>query len=109
MNEMHGVRSCGFPGGTSGKEPACHCRRHKRCWFDPWVGKILGGRHGNPLQYFRLENPMDRDWRATVHRVTQSQTQLKRLSMQKELQTSYKIFHIRCIKSPITGNENPLI
>ena len=27
----------GFPGGASGKEPACQCRR---CGFDPWVGKI---------------------------------------------------------------------
>ena len=25
----------------SSKEPACQCRRHKRCGFDPWVGKIL--------------------------------------------------------------------
>ena len=31
----------GFPGGTSGKEPDCQCRRHKRRGFDPWVGKIL--------------------------------------------------------------------
>ena len=31
----------GFPGGTSGKEPACQCRRIKRCRFDLWVGKIL--------------------------------------------------------------------
>ena len=23
--------------GTSGKEPACQCRRHKRHGFDPWV------------------------------------------------------------------------
>jgi len=30
----------GFPGGTSDKEAACQCRRHKRCRFDPWVGKI---------------------------------------------------------------------
>ena len=30
----------GFPGGTSDKEPACQCRRLKRCQFDPWVGKI---------------------------------------------------------------------
>ena len=28
----------GFPGGTSGKEPTCQCRRHKRHGFDPWVG-----------------------------------------------------------------------
>ena len=26
-------------GDTVGKESACLCRRHKRCGFDPWVGK----------------------------------------------------------------------
>ena len=30
----------GFPVGTSGKEPTCQCRRHKRHRFNPWVGKI---------------------------------------------------------------------
>ena len=25
-----------FPGGSSGKEPPCQCRRHKRWEFDPW-------------------------------------------------------------------------
>ena len=46
----------------------------------PESGRSLGGGHGNPLQYSCLENPMDgRAWRATVHRITQSQTQLKRL------------------------------
>ena len=30
----------GFPGGASGKEPACQRRRSKRCRLDPWVGKI---------------------------------------------------------------------
>ena len=30
----------GFPGGASGKEPTCQCRRHKRPGFDPWLGKI---------------------------------------------------------------------
>ena len=34
----------GFPGGTSGKEPACQCRKHKRWEFDPWVRKISGSR-----------------------------------------------------------------
>ena len=29
-----------FPGGTSGKEPACQCRRHKRHGFSLWLGKI---------------------------------------------------------------------
>ena len=30
----------GFPGGASGKEPTCQCRRCKRHGFDPWVEKI---------------------------------------------------------------------
>ena len=34
------IWNLGFPGGTSGKESACQCRRHKRCGFDPWVRKI---------------------------------------------------------------------
>ena len=30
----------GFPGGSMGKESACKCKRHRRCGFNPWVGKI---------------------------------------------------------------------
>ena len=30
----------GFPGGASGEEPACQCRRHKRCGFDSWIAKV---------------------------------------------------------------------
>ena len=63
---------------TSGKASVCNVG-------DP--GSISGlGRYpeegnGNPLQYPCLENPMDRGaWQATVHGVTKSQTQLKRLS-----------------------------
>ena len=42
----------------------------------------IGEGNGNPLQYSCLENPMDRGaWWAAVHRVAQSRTQLKRLSM----------------------------
>ena len=26
----------GFPGGASGKEPTCQCRRHKRPWRREW-------------------------------------------------------------------------
>ena len=45
------------------------------------LGRSPGGGHGNPLQYFCLENPMDRGPRwATVQRVAKSQTRLKRLS-----------------------------
>ena len=34
----HNLRS--FPGGASGREPACQYRRQKRYGFSPWVGKI---------------------------------------------------------------------
>ena len=33
--------SKGFPGGASGKQPTCQCRRCKRLGFDPWVRKIF--------------------------------------------------------------------
>ena len=39
----------------------------------PGLGSTPGGRHGNPLQYSCLENPMDREaWQATAHRAAQS-------------------------------------
>ena len=46
-------------------------------------GRSPQGGNGNPLQYSRLENPMDGGaWRARVHG-SESQTQLKRLSRNK--------------------------
>ena len=70
----------GFPGGASGKKPTSQCRRHKRHSI-PRSGRSPGGEHDNPLQYFCLENPMDRGvWQTTVHSVAKSRTQLKRLS-----------------------------
>ena len=64
----------GFPGSSNSKESACNVRD---------LGSIPGSRrspgegNGKPLQYFCLENPMDRGaWRATVHGVAKSQTQL---------------------------------
>ena len=47
----------------------------------PGLVRSPGGGHGDLLQYSCLENPMDRGvWRATVHRVAKSWTQLKQLS-----------------------------
>ena len=78
----HTLTYIGFPGSASGKEPAWQCRRCKRCGFDPWVRKICWRRHGNPLQYSCLENPMNRGvWWATVHEYTKNWIQLKQLSM----------------------------
>ena len=70
----------GFPGGASGKEPTCQCRRSKKLGFNPWVRISPGGGHSNPLQYSCLKNPMDRViWWAAVHRVPQGRRRLKRL------------------------------
>ena len=41
----------GFPNDTSGKEPACQCRRRKRHRFDPWVRQI-------PWRRDRLPSPV---------------------------------------------------
>ena len=44
----------------------------------PGLGRSSGEGNGNPLQYSRLENPMDRgDWQAAVHGVTESWTLLQ--------------------------------
>ena len=40
VTELMYIHPEGFPGGTIGKELVCQCRRHKRCKFNPWVGKI---------------------------------------------------------------------
>ena len=42
----------GFPGGSSGKEPTCQCRGHKRHRFDPLVGKIPQKRAEQPTPVF---------------------------------------------------------
>jgi len=42
-----------FPkGGTSGKEPAHQCRRHKRHRFDPWVRNIPQRRTQQPTPIY---------------------------------------------------------
>ena len=41
-----------FPDITSGKEPTCQCRRHKRCSFDPWVEKTSWKRERPPITVF---------------------------------------------------------
>ena len=70
-----------FPDGSSGKEPTCHCKRHRGTSSIPGLGRSPGRGHGNPIQYSCLRIPMVRGaWQATVHIVTKSQTQ-QRFSM----------------------------
>ena len=48
----HLLNPVGFPDGTSGKESACQCRRHKRCGFNPWVRKIPWRKKWQPTPVF---------------------------------------------------------
>ena len=50
----------GFPGGTSGKEPTANAGDIRNVGPIPGSGRPPGKGHGNPHQYFCLENPMDR-------------------------------------------------
>ena len=69
------IESMGFPGGSNGKESACSAGDSG---LIPGSGRSPGEENGNPLQYFCLENPMDRGaWQAIVYRVAKSRTQLK--------------------------------
>ena len=64
----------GFPCGSDGKESACNAGNSGSNFGS---GRSLGEGNGNPLQYSCLENFMDRGaWRAIVHGVTKSWTQL---------------------------------
>ena len=42
----------GFPGGASGKELTCQCRRHKGCGLNPSVKKIPWRRAWQPTLVF---------------------------------------------------------
>ena len=64
------------------KNPPANAGKVRNTGSIPGLGRSPGGGHGNPLQYSCLENSTDKGaWWATVHRVTKSQTRLKRLSM----------------------------
>ena len=66
----------GFLGDTSGKQPACQCRRCKRHRFDPWVGKVPWRRKWQPTpvllpgKFYGQRSLTD----YTVHKVSKSQT-----------------------------------
>ena len=66
-----------FPGGSVVQNLPANAGDTKDTFSIPGSGPSLGEGTRYPLQYFCLENPMDRGaWRATVHGVTESQTQM---------------------------------
>ena len=68
-----------FPGGASCKEPTSQCWRHKRCRFDPWVGKIPWNRKWQTVSVFLPGKVHGQEtkfrggvWQATVCGATKS-------------------------------------
>ena len=60
-------------GGTVVKNPPANAGNARDTGSIPELGRSLGVRNGNPLQYSCLKNSMDRrDWQATVHGVAKS-------------------------------------
>ena len=66
--------SLGFPGGASGKESACQCRRCKRRGFHLWVEKILWRGQWQPTPVFLPGKFHGQIWRTTVQGVAESDT-----------------------------------
>ena len=90
------------------------CRqRHRADSESPvhvWEQEVLRGYticygegNGNPLQCSCLENPVDRGaWWAAVHRVSQSRTRLKRLSMHASIgEGNGKPLQYSCLGNPV--------
>ena len=68
----------GFPGGSVVKNLPANAEDAGNLGSIPESGRFPGGGHGNSVQYSCMENPMDRGaWRAMVHGVAESWTQLK--------------------------------
>ena len=60
----------GFPGTPDGKESACNAGDLGSI---PGLGRSPGEGNGYPLQFYCLENYMDRgSWQVTVHGVPKS-------------------------------------
>ena len=67
----------GSPGSSVVKNPPANAEDTGDVSLIPGLGRSLEEGNDNPLQYFCLQNSMDRRaWQATVHRATKSWTQL---------------------------------
>ena len=111
-----GMLAMGLPCWLRNKESACHTGDNVRdAGLIPESGRFPGGRHGNPLQYSCLENPMDREaWQATIHRVRKSQTQLKRLrthtcwlmaTTPSSVQLSTNYWSSHCVRNTVNSQD----
>ena len=86
-----------LPGKSHGWKSLVGCSPWGRWVGNDWLHfhfslSCIGEGNGNPLQCSCLENPRDGGaWWAAVYGVTQSQTQLKRLSSSSSIELSSKL------------------
>ena len=90
----------GFPGGSESRV----FLQWGRPEFNARSGRSPGEENGTPLQYSWLENPMDRGgtWRATVHRVLNSQTWLSSFTF------TFTVYIYKCYSQFISFYPSPL-
>ena len=69
-----------FPGGASGKEPACQCRRYERCGSIPGSGDPLEDGMATHSSILAWTIPWTEEPGRLVHRVSKNQTWLNWLS-----------------------------
>jgi len=75
MSTGMNTRMVGFPGGAVVKNPPANAGDIRDAGLIHGLGRSPGRKHGNPLQYSCLENPMDSGARqAIVHSVAKNQT-----------------------------------
>ena len=85
----------GPPGSSRSKESASSAGN---LGLIPGSGRSPREENGYSFQYSCLENPMDRGaWQAIVHRVAESQTQLKWLSIHEHICMAQGVSSIRCL------------
>ena len=93
------------------KNPPANAGDIREAGWIPVSGRSPGAGHGNPLQHSCLENPMDRGaWRAIVHRVTKTQTRLKRLSTHTKSgnrEVGGRDIPARCLKVGVVPASSP--
>ena len=79
----------GLTCSSNGKEPACDAGGQG---LIPGLGSSSGEGNGNPLQYFCLENSMDREaWWATVREVAKNRTRVSDLIHTTDILKGYSL------------------
>ena len=101
-----------FPGGASGEEPACQCRRHKRQGFNPCVRNISWRRKWQPTPVFlpgkshgQRSLQFMADFSSQGHKRVRH-TLVTKQEQQRPVEYFWKATHIiLCIKKEISGHE----